>query len=73
MPAVMVKLDIATGPPETMETVLRFRSAPDVPTVPSTTAVLPEVRIRNHDAVPVASAASAAAAGAAPARAPAAA
>ena len=49
-----MKLDTATGPPETMEVVLRFRSEPDVPTVPSITPVPPEVVTRYQLAVPVA-------------------
>ena len=45
----------ATGPPETSEVVLRFRSEPLVPTSPSSTKVVPsDLTMRNHVAVPVA-------------------
>lgn len=38
-----MKLEIATGPPLTIDVVLRFRSAPDVPTEPST--IRPEAEV----------------------------
>jgi len=41
-------------PPDVIDVELRFRSEPAVPTSPSILATAPEVRIRNHDAVPVA-------------------
>lgn len=39
--------------PLVMDTLFRIRSEVAVPTLPSTTAVAPDVTIRNHDAVPV--------------------
>lgn len=43
--------------PDTMDSVFRFSSAPDVPTLTSTTAVVPSLwKILANDAVPVASA-----------------
>ena len=38
--------------PDTKVTVVKFMSAPDVPTSPSTTAAPPEANTRNQDAVP---------------------
>lgn len=47
---------IDTWAPATIDVVERFMSAPLVPTVPSNTCDPPEDSIRNHEAVPVASA-----------------
>lgn len=49
-------LVMETFPPDTMEVVLRFSSAPVVPTVPSMTPVPALFFMRNHPAVPVAEA-----------------
>ena len=53
LPSVITKLVTLTGWPETMLVVVKFKSLPDVPTLPSTTAVPPLVVSRNHVAVPV--------------------
>lgn len=45
--------------PVVMDVVVRFKSAPDVPTVPSIICVAPEVAIRNQVAVQVATAVAA--------------
>jgi hypothetical protein len=44
----MVHVGIVTLTPTDIDVVLRFKSAPDVPTVPSMTCVPPEVATRNH-------------------------
>ena len=52
----MVRLVTDTAAPATMDVVDRIRSAPEVPTVPSTMRVLLESVRLNHVAVPVLSA-----------------
>jgi len=52
----MVALEMATGPPLTIDTVFRLISDADVATSQSMTNVPPDVVYRAHDAVPVANA-----------------